>query len=225
MARPLRKRLLDWLTLHLGIPIAYAIFRLICLTLRHRSQGPDAAFFQTMAQGRGHLAAFWHGDSFLMAKEMFRVYRYGRMLIMASESRDGALMARFLRLGGVHVVRGSSSRGGARAMREVMRQYRPPDVFAMAVDGPRGPRHRIPKAGIVLAAQRLGLPITAFVCHAEKKWVMRSWDRMEIPKPFSRTRTVYSDPIEVPPDAGPEEIERIRAELETTLLHMKEGES
>ena len=221
MARPLKKRIGDWMALHVGIPIAYAMFRLICMTLRHRSEGPDAAYFETMADGRGHVAAFWHGDAFLMAQEMFRVYDYGRMFIMASASRDGALMARFLQLGGVHVIRGSSSRGGARAMREVMREYRPPDVFAMAVDGPRGPRHCIPKAGIVLAAQRLGLPITAFVCHAEKKWVIRSWDRMEIPKPFSRTRTIYSDPIPVPPDASPEEIERIRAQLEETLREMK----
>jgi len=209
------------MALYVGIPLAYAMFRLICLTLRHRSEGPDEAYFRTMAEGRGHIAAFWHGDSFLMAQEMFRVYRYGRMLIMASESRDGALMAKFLRMGGVHVVRGSSTRGGARAMREVMREYRAPDVFAMAVDGPRGPRHRITKAGIVLAAQRLGLPITAFACHAEKKWVFRSWDRLEIPKPFSRTRTIYSEPIPVPPDAGPEEIERIRAHLEAVLHEMK----
>lgn len=221
MPPSLKRRVLDWVTLQIGIPLAYGLFRAIGWTLRHGREGDDERFHSALDEGKRFVFAFWHGDSFLMAHEMRHGFRYGRFHIMASQSRDGALMARFLRIVGVYAIRGSSSRGGGRALLGMIRGMGARDFAALAVDAPRGPRHRVNRDGILLLAHRTGLPIVPLAARAERKWTFNSWDRMEIPKPFSRTAIHYGEPLDVPETAGPEDFAALRAELERRLHALK----
>ena len=202
------------MTLHLGIPLLYVLFRLIDLTLRKRYEGEHKTFCSMPKEGRRVIVAFWHGDSFYMAHEIPKITKYHRHHIMASKSRDGALMARYLRLAGATVVRGSSSRGGGKALLEMIRAMGDSHSGAIAVDAPRGPRHRVNKKGILLLAKRTGAPVFPAAARAEKKWAVRSWDRTEIPKPFSAVTLELAPPIQVPPDADDDRLEALREHLE-----------
>jgi len=222
MARPLCKRILDSLALHVGMVVVSLLFRLNRLTLRRIREAEHESFYADLeAGGDGCIFAFWHGDSYYMADEMRSVYKYGNFHIMASHSRDGAMMARFLERIGAVIVRGSSSRGGARGLIEMIRMMQPRDFGTLAVDAPRGPRHRVNKLGILVLAQRSGKKIMPLTGWADRKWVVKSWDRTEIPKPFSKRSVVYGEPIEVPPDANEQQLEALRAELERRMLEMK----
>lgn len=212
--------LVHWLLVHLGAPILYGAFRLLCLTLRYRRVGSIPDVLARLNAGGRCVGAFFHGDALLMADEMRRRSGFGDFVIMVSKSRDGDILARFLRLAGARVSRGSSSRGGARALLDMCRALGPRDFAGLAVDGPRGPRHAV-KEGALLLAGRTGRWVQPVAAIPDKKWTARSWDRMEIPIPFSRVTFVYGEPLEVPKDAGRERIEALRLRLEEQLKEMK----
>lgn len=222
MARKLKKRLLNWFALHIGVRIGFWIFTVIGWTLRTQKSGYAERVIATLESGQRYVAAFWHGDIVMIALERRLVTRYGPLHIMTSQSRDGALMERFIEYCKMVPTRGSSSRGGARALLTMIRSMENKGFGGTAVDGPRGPRHRVNREGIVLLAQRTGLPILPLVCHAERKWVFGSWDRMELPKPFSRTIFHVGEPLIVPKDADANEIERMRQVLEDRMREPKE---
>jgi lysophospholipid acyltransferase (LPLAT)-like uncharacterized protein len=219
MARPWRKRALDWLTLNVGVPLIYLFVRLLSLTVRWRAVG-DVEFYKR-TRGSGAVVAFWHGDSYYLSQEMRKALRQGAMRIMASQSRDGALMARFLRLSGSKVVRGSSSHGGGRALIELIRAMLPGDYAALAVDAPRGPRHCINRPGVLMLAQRSGRTVVPIAGRAERMWAFRSWDRTELPRPFTTVTLYYGTPVTVPPDADDAELERLRVAVEADLRELK----
>lgn len=219
------KSITRWLLLHLGIPLIYLLYRLLSLTLRIQRVDLSGTVMPAFQAGNRFTAAFFHGDSFMMANELRNHIRvgHGRTLLMASKSRDGELMARFLELCGARVVRGSSSRGGARALLEMARSITPDENAGLAVDGPRGPRHQV-KEGILILALRANRPVLPIAIRIEKKWAFRSWDRMEIPRPFSRVTAFYDEPVPVPPSATPEELEALRLQIQNRLVALK-GES
>ncbi len=136
--------------------------------------------------------AFWHGEQMLLLGWQ----RRRRTLVMVSWSRDGALQAGVMRAQGLGVVRGSSSRGGAGALRSLARALSGPRDAAFAVDGPRGPLRRA-KPGAALCA-RLGhgrlVPMGAAA--SASRVLARSWDRFRIPMPFSRVQVVLGAPVE-----------------------------
>ncbi len=159
---------------------------------------------ETLAAGPAVLA-FWHGEQLVMVAT-----HAGRgFLGMASLSRDGELLARVIRRLGYRVVRGSASRGGREALRRCQAALAaggPPP--ALALDGPRGPRHE-PHAGALVLAARARVPVVFGVSRARPAIRLRSWDRFEIPLPGARVRVAYGRLP--PPDPG--EIESARAEL------------
>jgi lysophospholipid acyltransferase (LPLAT)-like uncharacterized protein len=223
LERPLKKRILDKLALHLGVPLIYALFKTIGWTLRFKEFFPSEALWNDVHEkGKRYVFAFWHGDCMPMSYEADRsVNSFARMYMMASQSRDGELMTRFLTLNHFHVVRGSSSRGGARALLTMLHTLQPGDFAGLAVDAPRGPRHRVNKPGILYLGQRSGRPVVPVASRLDRKWVLKSWDRLEIPKPFARVEVYFGEPIVVPPDATEEQIEALRVQLEQSLHTLK----
>ncbi len=223
MERPLKKRLLDKLALYVGVPLVYALFKTIGWTLRFTQVLPDRNLWRDVSEnGTRYVFAFWHGDCMPMSYEADRsVNSFARMFMMASQSRDGELMTRFLTLNHFHVVRGSSSRGGARALLKMLHTLQPGDFAGLAVDAPRGPRHQVNKPGILYLAQRSGRPVVPVASRLDRKWVLKSWDQMEIPKPFARVEVHYGEPIVVPPDATEKQIEVLRLQLEQSLHTLK----
>lgn len=218
-----KKRLSQQASLHLGPPVAYALFRGIAATLRHERVELCEDIWKGILEGKRYILAFFHGDSFVLARELFYHRQMGRFHLMASRSRDGEIMTRFLTRVGATVARGSSSRGGGRALLEMRDAMQPGDFAGMAVDGPRGPRHEV-KDGVLQLARRTGLPILPLTGWVEKKWVAHSWDQMEIPKPFSASALVYGEPVIVPPEADQAEMARLRLMLQNRLQDMKKSQ-
>lgn len=136
--------------------------------------------------------------------------------VITSRSLDGEYIARFLKRLGFGTIRGSSTRGGVRALVEMIRRMRDGVAMAFTVDGPRGPRYEA-KKGAVILAKKTGNPMLPFTVIADRFWTINSWDRLQIPKPFTRTRFIFAPPIYVEPDVDDKQIDEKRAELQATL--------
>jgi lysophospholipid acyltransferase (LPLAT)-like uncharacterized protein len=156
--------------------------------------------------------AFWHGR-LIMPTAVFTGYG---MTVMISRHADGETVARISEGLGNLTVRGSSSRGGATALMEMVEALRGGCSGVFTPDGPRGPREEA-QAGAVFAASRAGVPLVPLGAAAANAWELRSWDRFRIPKPFSRVVLVHGEPIHPPPDLEGEGLERYRALLEEGL--------
>ena len=141
--------------------------------------------------------------------------------IMISQSRDGEMIARVVDVLGWHPVRGSSTRGGVAALRELkalaVNGYR----IGHIVDGPKGPFGNI-KPGLLKIAQAAGKPVVPTITSAQRKWIFNSWDRFMIPKPFSRVIIRFGDPIDVPADLAGEAFEDKRRDIEHTMKDLYE---
>ena len=136
--------------------------------------------------------------------------------IMISESRDGELISRIVDRMGWHSVRGSSTRGGIKALLKLKRLVQQGYKVGHIVDGPTGP-FAVVKSGLIYMAQITGLPVVPLIFSPEKKWILKSWDRFMIPKPFTRIIYRYGDPIYVPEEIDASEFEEKRLFVEKTL--------
>jgi lysophospholipid acyltransferase (LPLAT)-like uncharacterized protein len=184
-------------------------------SLRWKVEGLDHLAFD--GNGRRPILAFWHGRV-LSATYFFR----GRgIVVMISENFDGEWIARIIERFGFRTSRGSSSRGGRRALLQLKRDMEQGHPSGFAVDGPRGPaRHAQP--GAVWLAKLTGNPVVPFHIEASSCWTLNSWDRTQIPRPFSTVAVAVGPPIDVPVDADEPTLEAKRVELEGAL-HTLEG--
>lgn len=147
---------------------------------------------------RPHVFLLWH-EALL---PLLWHHRWQSIAIVVSEAQDGQYLADFAATLGYRAVRGSSTRGAARALLGAVRELHAGYAVAFTPDGPRGPRREL-KPGVVAAAQRGGATIVPLHAEAERAWRLHSWDRFMIPKPGARVRIVYGRPFEVGPgDAG-----------------------
>jgi lysophospholipid acyltransferase (LPLAT)-like uncharacterized protein len=140
---------------------------------------------------------------------------------MSSDSFDGEYTGRIIRKFGFVKVRGSSSKGAVRALLGMRREVEQGASVAFTIDGPRGPRY-VAKPGPVVLARATGAPMVAFHIALENPWVLNTWDRSMVPKPFSRALLRISRKINVPENAGDEERERYHAELQAALDRVRE---
>lgn len=164
------------------------------------------------AAGRSPIFAFWH-DSILLSTYFFN--RRG-IVVLVSKSFDGEYISRVLKRMGIGTIRGSSSRGGARALIEMVRKMRAGHPMAFTIDGPRGPRHKV-KPGPVMLAKKTGNPILPFVIAPRKHWELNSWDKMHIPCPFTTAAVIFGKPIYVDKGADAAEIDAKNAALQTIM--------
>jgi lysophospholipid acyltransferase (LPLAT)-like uncharacterized protein len=165
------------------------------------------------------LLAFWHGRM-LYFVHLYHRHRM-RFTVLVSHSQDGEFISQVLRQFGVHATRGSSSRGGARGLLEIVRRVHHGYHIAFTPDGPRGPRYQV-QPGIVAVAKQTGAPILPVTYNAQWKKVLRSWDGFVVPLPFSRVVVVYDEPIYVPPDASAAMFHTKRQEVEARLQRITE---
>ncbi len=147
-------------------------------------------------------------------------YRNTRFVGMASTSDDGEIAAQGARRFGWKVVRGSSTRRGSQALREMISLTKKGYRAGLVVDAPRGPAY-VSKPGVIVLAKMSELPLLSCMWSADRCWRVNSWDRTIIPKPFSRIVFLYSNElIKVPPDASREECEQYRQQLDDSLNKM-----
>jgi lysophospholipid acyltransferase (LPLAT)-like uncharacterized protein len=188
-----------------------ALLGLIGATLRMTISYEEGA-----VEGPDHIYpgifAFWH-RCVLPAAWLFR---RRRIAVMTSRSLDGEFIARVIRRFGFTPVRGSSTRGGQRALLEMNRMLADGGAVAFTIDGPRGPRY-VAKKGPLLLARTSGTPITAFYVAVQHAWVLNTWDKLVIPKPFSRILVRAAQKIYVPSDADDSAMEKYHAEMQAAL--------
>ena len=126
--------------------------------------------------------------------------------MITSQSFDGEYIARFIQRFGYGAVRGSSTRGGVGALARMIRLMKKGLPAGFTVDGPKGPKY-VAKSGPVLLAKKTGNPVMPFSVETRKHWTIKSWDNLQIPKPFTRARVFIAEPVYVEKEAGDEEIE------------------
>ncbi len=196
--------------LRIIIAIGYGFIRIIGPTLRvcvSREEGAQPTVGQ-----RPLVLNFWHAG-IIPATYLFRSLG---IRVMSSNSYDGEYMGRIIHKFGFVAVKGSSSRNAVRALLGLRRALQEGWAVAFSLDGPRGPRYKV-KPGPVALARSSGVPLSTFHIAVERAWMLNTWDRLIIPKPFSRVLMRFGRLIPVPADASDEDLERYQQELQDSL--------
>jgi lysophospholipid acyltransferase (LPLAT)-like uncharacterized protein len=172
--------------------------------------------------GRQPILALWHGR--ILSATLY--FRDRGVVAMTSENFDGEWVARLMRRFGYRAARGSTSRGGARALVQLRREMAAGHPAAFTVDGPRGPAH-VAQPGAVWLASATGNPIVPFHIEASSFWTVKSWDRHQVPKPGATVAVAIGRPIDIAAqadeaaiEAGRQTLERALVALEAQALHM-----
>ncbi len=198
------QRLVGW--------IVFLVEHLITRTLR--CEWCDRSGLAGAQDGPPVIFCLWHNR---LAISMMVHRRYPRKLAaLVSASQDGALLVAVLRRFGVEQVRGSSSRRGPQALLELSTHAKRGYDLAVTPDGPKGPRYVV-QQGVIGLAQVTGLPIIPVTCNTRPKICLHSWDRFQIPLPFSKCELVLGEPLFVPRGADQAGREERRSELQTRL--------
>ncbi|WP_053334548.1 lysophospholipid acyltransferase family protein [Gemmatimonas phototrophica] len=177
---------LDWKT-RLAITVGGLLVALLGRTWRVRTYGRDAQLRPSGYVGPV-VYTLWHGQ---MLSLLWRhTVRTG---VLVSEHKDGEIITRILEQFGMFGVRGSSSRGGTRALLEAVQVVKGGTHMAFTPDGPRGPRHSFAPGALILA-HRAAVPIVTITAHVDRVWRFGSWDAFELPKPFARITVLYGEP-------------------------------
>jgi lysophospholipid acyltransferase (LPLAT)-like uncharacterized protein len=168
-------------------------------------------------QGRQPILALWHGR--ILSATLY--FRDRGVVAMTSENFDGEWVAQLMSRFGYHAARGSTSRGGARALAQLRREMADGYAAAFTVDGPRGPA-RVAQPGAAWLASLTGNPIVPFHIEAARAWTVKSWDSHQVPKPGSLLAVAIGRPIDVPPQADEAAIELGRMAVERSLVDLEE---
>jgi lysophospholipid acyltransferase (LPLAT)-like uncharacterized protein len=169
-----------------------------------------------VSSGRQPVMVFWHGR--ILSATLY--FRHRGIVVMTSENFDGEWIARIIERFGYGTARGSTSRGGQRALRVLIRAMRRGHAAGFAVDGPRGPAG-VAQPGALWLARATGNPVVPFHAEATAAWTLGSWDRTQIPHPFSRVAVVVGEPLEVEASSGASGLEAARLDLEARLKHLE----
>jgi len=207
----LKQRIALWL-------ITWSVYLIV------RAIGPTLRFAVSREEGAPapddpgpFVYSFWHS---CMLPAMY-LYRDLKVRVMSSDSFDGEYTGRIIRKFGFVKVRGSSSRGAVRALIGMKREIDRGWTAAFTIDGPRGPKYVV-KPGPVALSKMTGAPMMAFHIGLDRPWVLKTWDALMIPKPFSRALIRVSASMPVPPDAKEVEMDRWQAELQSALDRARE---
>jgi lysophospholipid acyltransferase (LPLAT)-like uncharacterized protein len=193
------------------VGVGHPLIRLLGASYRWRVSGAEH-IDAIDASGHHPILAFWHGR-ILPATYYFR---NRGIVVMTSENFDGEWIARIIERLGYGTARGSTSRGARKAMLQLVRDMGRGKPAGFAVDGPRGPARQAQPGAVWLAAAT-GQPVLPFHVEASRHWTLGSWDRTQIPKPFSRVALAIGEPFSLPRDTSEAAIEAARVELERRL--------
>lgn len=195
----------------------YVLIRMLGSTIRFQTTGWEN--FEAIKQaGKLPIYSFWH-DRIISGTYFFR---NRGIIVLSSSSFDSEYTARCIQRLGFGIIKGSSTRGGIQALVGMIRMMKQGFAMAFTIDGPKGPRYEA-KAGPVVLAKKTGNPLMPFVIECEKFWTIKSWDRLQIPKPFSKAKLIIGEPIYVDANARDEELENKRLELQDSLIALVEA--
>lgn len=165
-----------------------------------------------MNSGGKAIFVFWHGN---MSIPLMRHIDNG-VVVLVSEHGDGEIISRILNSLGCDLVRGSTTRGGARALKDLMKRLKSPGIIAITPDGPTGP-YRTLKIGAVILAHRTNVPIIPMSAYTNKPRFLKSWDRFHVVIPFTKCVLMYGEPVHIERDLNETELEEKRKHLEALV--------
>ncbi|MDP7638308.1 MAG: lysophospholipid acyltransferase family protein [Candidatus Hydrogenedentes bacterium] len=199
------------------VPLASGLLKSLRATCRISVRSAEH-LWRTLEENGRALLGIWHET--LMAAPWLHVHNGYHTL--TSHSFDGEFAAQLMGRFGIKAVRGSSSRGALKALADLTVAAESVRVVGLTLDGPRGPR-RVAKSGLAYISARTGLPIVPQAIATVPSWRMRSWDRLMIPKPFSKVIWAYGPPIPPPSSTGSESIQETTSRLQSELNSLHEG--
>ena len=201
------KRLQARLIASAGYPLIAALGS----TFRWRAEGTEH-YQRVIDTGRRPIMAFWHGR--ILPATVY--FRNRGIVVITSENFDGEWIAGIIERFGYGTARGSTSRGAVKALVQLKRDMAAGKPAAFTLDGPRGPA-KVAQPGAVWLAKATGNPIVPFHIESDRHWTANSWDRTQIPKPWSNVAIAIGEPMDVPSDADEDGLESARRLLEQRL--------
>jgi lysophospholipid acyltransferase (LPLAT)-like uncharacterized protein len=195
--------------------LAYYITRLYFLTVRVESINEEIVR-QHLKAGNALIAALWH-QRILASIGYAKGFGAYRPSVMISESRDGDMIADVFSRMNFRPVRGSSSRNGKKALAAMLNDLKDHSLAVHVLDGPKGPRGVV-KPGLIVLAEKSGVPIVPVYISISRAWVLGSWDRCLVPKPFSKIVIRWDQPITVPQNMNEQSFEHFLGKIEKHML-------
>ncbi|MCM8540760.1 MAG: lysophospholipid acyltransferase family protein [Lentisphaeraceae bacterium] len=189
-----------------------------------RVKRTDSMGVSTGKEAGNYAVAMWHNRIFCMLPLFHAKFRTNTVTV-SSRSKDGQVMTDCVKHFGLETIRGSSNKegrdkGGAAALILAIRALKSGKNICFTVDGPQGPKYKV-KPGIFKASQKSGAKILPITANMHSYWEVKSWDKLQIPKPFSKVEVIIGEPITVEKSSTPEELDALKEKLEQSLLDLK----
>lgn len=201
------------------IEFGFGVFRLWARTLRLQLEDPENVV--GLVRNQPVIFAIWH-NRLLMLPRVFRPCFPSRQSFgLISASRDGDLVSILIERSGYGTIRGSSSRKGVVALRQLVDALEAGMNVLITPDGPRGPVY-VASQGVVFLAQKTGALVVPINMEYSSCWRLKSWDRFFVPRPFATLRAIFGAPLQVPPTADADQLEAERLRLQNAMMSLVE---
>ena len=201
------------------IALGFGLYRLWARTLRLQIEDPHGVV--AFVRNQPVIFAIWHNRLLMLPRVFDPSFPTRQSYGLISASRDGDLIARFIERSGYGTIRGSSSRKGVIALRQLVDTLAADGNVLVTPDGPRGPVYQATQ-GIVFLAQKSGAPVVPIHMEYSSCWRLKSWDRFVVPWPFAKLRAIFGAPLIIPPIEGAEQFEAERLRLQNEMMSLVE---
>ena len=201
------------------IVLSFGLYRLWARTLRLQVEDPNGVV--ALVRDRPVIFAIWHNRLLMLPRVFDPTFPTRQSYGLISASGDGDLIASFIERSGYGTIRGSSSRKGVIALRQLVDTLAADGNVLVTPDGPRGPVYQVSQ-GVVFLSQKSGAPVVPIHMEYSRCWRLKSWDRFVVPWPFAKLRAIFGAPITVPPIEGAEQFEAEQLRLQNAMMSLVE---
>jgi hypothetical protein len=199
--------------------LGFGLYRLWARTLQLRVEDPHDVI--EFVRRQPVIFAIWHNRLLMLPRVFDPSFPTRQSYGLISASRDGDFIANWIERSGYGTIRGSSSRKGVIALRNLMDTLAANGNVLFTPDGPRGPVYQVSQ-GVIFLAQKSGAPIVPIHMEYSSCWRLKSWDRFVVPKPFATLRAIFGEPITIPPLENAEQFEREQLRLQNAMMSLVE---
>jgi len=201
------------------IEFGFGLFRLWARTLRLQVEDPENVV--GLVRNKPVIFAIWHNRLLMLPRVFDPCFPSRKSFGLISASRDGDLVATLIERSGYGTIRGSSSRKGVLALRQLVDALAAGTNVLITPDGPRGPVYEVSQ-GMVFLAQKSGAPVVPIHMEYSSCWRLKSWDRFFVPRPFAKLRAIFGAPLQVQPTADADQLETERLRLQNAMMSLVE---
>jgi lysophospholipid acyltransferase (LPLAT)-like uncharacterized protein len=201
------------------IEFGFRVFRLWARTLRLQVEDPENVV--ALVRNQPVIFAIWHNRLLMLPRVFDPCFPSRQSFGLISASRDGDLVSILIERSGYGTIRGSSSRKGVIALRQLVDALAAGSNVLITPDGPRGPVYEASQ-GVVFLAQKTGAPVVPIHMEYSSCWRLKSWDRFFVPRPFARLRAIFGAPLRVQPTSDADQLEAGRLRLQNAMMSLVE---